>query len=89
MTPWGRILAGVVPGFFVAAAGIGLLTWAAPGPWRHALVPGLIGFFPLWIAVIAASLAFANARRAWIVWSLLAVAGFGALALLRATGWAQ
>lgn len=89
MSLWGRAIAGVVPGFFVAAAGIGLATWLAPGGWRLALVPALVAFFPLWIAVIAASFAFASARRAWCTWSLLAAGGFAALAALRALEWAR
>ncbi|HSX59514.1 MAG TPA: hypothetical protein VLF18_04865 [Tahibacter sp.] len=82
---WGRALAGLVPGFFVSAGLIGLIGWSLPGPWQSALVGSIAGFFPLWTFVIAASFAFADARRAWLCWSVLAFASFAALALLRAT----
>src|SRR3546814_6402406 len=36
-------------GFFLAAALVGLVGWALPGPWQSTIVPGLVAFFPLWI----------------------------------------
>jgi multidrug efflux pump subunit AcrB len=86
---WGRASAGVVPGFFVAAALVGLVCWLLPGSWQHTLVPGLVAFFPVWVGVICAGFRFANGTRAWLWLSLLAVLGLGTLWSLQAAGWVR
>lgn len=86
---WARALAGIVAGFFLAAALTGLGCWLAPSPWQQALVPSLVAFIPLWMAAATAAFAFGNGRRAWTGLGLAAVAGFALLWLLRGTGLAQ
>ena len=44
---WARAGAGVLAGFFVAAAATGLVAWLPPGPWQNALVPSLIVYLLL------------------------------------------
>lgn len=86
---WGRASAGVVPGFFVAAALVGWVGWLLPGPWEHTLVPGLVAFFPVWVGVICASFRFANGRRAWAWLSALAIPGLGLLHIAQSAGWVR
>jgi hypothetical protein len=86
---WSRASAGLVAGFFLAAALVGLVGWALPGPWQSSIVPGLVVFFPLWIGLAAAAFAFSSGRRAWGWLGGLALIGFGALWALRALGWVQ
>ena len=86
---WGRALAGVVPGFFLSAAALGLLCWSLPGPWQSTLVPSAVAFFPLWIAVIAASFKFASSLRAWLWLSTLAILTQSLLWGLQALHWLQ
>ncbi|KRG70905.1 hypothetical protein [Pseudoxanthomonas dokdonensis] len=84
---WARALAGVVPGFFLSAAVLGLFCWGLPGPWQSTLVPGLVAFFPIWTIVIAASFKFADGRRAWAWLSALAVLAQSLLWALQASQW--
>lgn len=86
---WGRATAGIFPGFFVAAALVGLGSWLLPGAWEQALVPGIVAFFAVWVGVISASFMFANGRRAWLWMVALAVVGVGALWGLQALQWVQ
>lgn len=86
---WWRALAGLLAGFFVAAAATGLVAWLPPGPWQRALVPSLIAFIPLWMLAAIWPFSFRSASRAWGVMAATALAGFGLLWLLRATGLAQ
>ncbi|KAF1692885.1 hypothetical protein [Pseudoxanthomonas koreensis] len=86
---WGRALAGIFPGFFLAAGLTGLLCWLPPGPWQATIVPGIIAFIPLWSGVAAAAFAFSSARRAWAWLGGLAVAALGALWALQWLGWVQ
>lgn len=86
---WSRGLAGLVPGFFLAAALTGLVCWLPPGPWRQALVPALLAFVPLWVGVAVGAFVFANGRRAWAWLSGAALAGFALLWALKTLGWAQ
>lgn len=83
---WGRASAGVLPGFFVAAALLGLVCWTLPGSWEQTLVPGLIAFFPIWIGVICASFLFPSGKRAWGWLTALALLGLGLLWLLQMFG---
>jgi hypothetical protein len=86
---WGRATAGVVPGFFVAAALVGWVCWSWPGPWQHTLVPGLVAFFPAWVGVICASFKFAGSVRAWSWLGALAVLGLCLLWTAQAAGWVR
>lgn len=86
---WGRVSAGIVPGFFLSAALIGLACWLPPGPWQSTLVPGVLAFVPVWVGVICASLQFASGRRAWLWLSALAIAALGLLRALQALHWVR
>ncbi|HEY0178739.1 MAG TPA: hypothetical protein VGC30_03775 [Dokdonella sp.] len=84
-----RALAGALPGFFVAAAAVGLAVRLAPGSWQAAIVPGLIAFAPAWIAAFGSAFLFAEARRAWLVLGAAAALGFALLHVVVACGWAS
>jgi hypothetical protein len=84
---WARASAGVLMGFFVTAALVGLVCWSLPGPWQQTMVPGLVAFFPVWIGVTCASLLFANGKRAWLCLGALALSGLGLFWLLQSNGW--
>jgi hypothetical protein len=86
---WSRALAGLVPGFFLAAAITGLLCWLPPGAWQQTLVPGLVVFFPVWTGVAIVAFFFANGRRAWCWLTLAAVAATALLWGLKALHWVQ
>ncbi len=86
---WGRAFAGIVPGFFVSAALVGLACWSWPGPWQSTLVIGVAAFLPLWMGVIAASFQFRDARRAWTWLGVLALLGFALLLGLQHAGFVQ
>lgn len=86
---WARATAGIVPGFFLAAAIVGLVGWLLPGPWQSTLVAGGLAFFPVWIGVFCLAFQFRNGARAWLFYSVLAAAGLGGLALLRHLQWVQ
>jgi len=86
---WSRASAGLVAGFLLAAAVVGLVGWALPGPWQSTLVPGLVVFFPLWIGFAGAAFAFSSGRRAWLWLGGTALTGLGALWVLQASGWMQ
>lgn len=81
---WARALAGLVAGFFVAAAGAGLVAWLPPGPWQSAIVPSLITFIPFWMLAALWAFAFRSGVRAWAALGTSAMAGFALLWLLRA-----
>jgi hypothetical protein len=83
---WARASAGVVAGFFLAAAVVGLVSWSLPGAWESTIVPGLLAFFPLWIGVICAAMRFDTERQAWAWLSALALSGLGLLWLLQTAG---
>lgn len=86
---WARVSAGVLPGFFLAAALVGLVCWLPPGRWETTMVPGLLAFFPLWIGLICASLKFPSTRRAWLGLGGLALAGLSLLWTLQMSGWVR
>jgi hypothetical protein len=86
---WARASAGVVAGFFLAAASVGLVSWSLPGAWELTIVPGLLAFFPLWIGLICAAMRFHTGRQAWTWLSALALSGLGLLWLLQASGWVR
>ena len=86
---WVRASAGVVPGFFLAAALLGLISWLLPGAWEATMVAGLVAFFPLWTGVICAAFRFSTGTRAWGWLSGLAVSGLGLLWWLQWSGWVR
>jgi len=86
---WARALAGLLAGFFVAAAVTGLITWLPPGPWQSVIVPGMIAFIPLWMLAALWAFAFRTVPRAWGWLSASAAFGFGLLWLLRHFHWVQ
>jgi len=86
---WPRAFAGIVAGFFLAAAVTGLVTWLPPGPWQNALVPSLITFIPLWMLAALWAFSFRSALRAWVTLTGSAAASFAVLTLLRLTGAVQ
>lgn len=86
---WARASAGIVPGFFLAAGLLGLISWLLPGPWESTIVVGLLAFFPLWIGIVCASLRFSSGRRAWLWLDALALSTLGLLYLLQLSGWVR
>lgn len=86
---WGRFTAGVVAGFFLSAALVGLVCWLLPGSWQSTLVPGMLAFIPVWIGVICASLQFTSAKRAWLWLGALAVTGLVLLRVLQMLEWVR
>lgn len=74
---WLRVLAGAVPGFFLATALTALLCWLPPGPWQAWLVPALVGFIPVWMGVFAGAFGFASPARALIAYTAAAVLANG------------
>jgi hypothetical protein len=86
---WARATAGVFPGFVLAAALVGLLTWSLPGPWQGTVVAGVLAFFPVWIGVMAASFQFSSGRRAWSWLSAAAVLCLGVLWWLQSLRWIE
>ena len=84
---WGRATAGIVPGFFVSAAWVGLVSWLLPGPWQSTLVGGALAFFPVWMAVIALAFAFRSGTRAWLSYAVAAALGLSLLWGLRHLQW--
>jgi hypothetical protein len=86
---WARATAGIVPGFFLSAAIVGLVSWLLPGPWQSTLVAGGLVFFPVWVGLFCAGFQFRSGVRAWVAYSLASVLGLAALALLRHLHWVQ
>ena len=86
---WARASAGIVPGFFLSAALVGLASWMLPGPWQSTLVAGGLAFFPVWTGVFCLAFRFRSGARAWWAYILLSAAGLGGLALLRHLQWVQ
>lgn len=71
-----RYLAGVLLGFPLAAWLLRLMLAALPHRGAEWLIPALILFIPLWIALIAAAFAFRNAARAWVAFGCANAAAF-------------
>ncbi len=83
---WGKVAAGAVLGLPLSAFTLGAVIYAWPGPWQHSMVVGMLPFFPLWMAVIAASPLFRSTARAWLWLALASVAALAALWLIKFTG---
>jgi hypothetical protein len=72
----GRCLAGVLLGFPLAAVVLRLFLHTLPNDGADWLIPVLIAFFPLWMALLAGAFAFRNAVRAWMTFGGANVAAF-------------
>lgn len=86
---WTKAGAGLMPGFFLACALIGLLCWLPPGPWQSTMVVGLVAFVPLWIGIFCAAFRFNSGRLAWAWLGALAIAATALLWLLQFAGWVR
>jgi hypothetical protein len=73
----GRCLAGVLLGFPLAAVMLRLVLRLLPNDGADWIIPALILFFPLWMALMIGAYAFRNASRAW-----LTLGGANAMAFL-------
>jgi len=74
-----RCLAGTLLGFPLAAVLLRLLLLALPDGGGAYLIPALVLFFPLWIALMSGAYAFRSGARAWLVLGGANVLAFGAL----------
>lgn len=82
-----RLLAGLLPGFFLAVCLTSALCWLWPGDWRAAFVPAMLCLFPLWIGIVSACMVAHSAARAWTWTTAPAIAGLLALGALQRAGW--
>jgi uncharacterized membrane protein len=62
----GRCLAGVLLGFPLAAVILRLALRTLPNDGADWVIPALILFFPLWMALMIGAYAFRHATRAWL-----------------------
>ncbi|MEX1828412.1 hypothetical protein [Luteibacter sp. CQ10] len=74
-----KTFAGIVLGLPLSLAVISLAIWIWPGSSEAVVIPFYMAFFPLWVAVMAATYLFRSGVRAW-AW--LAAANVGAFAAL-------
>ena len=81
-----RCLAGTLLGFPLAAALIALPLRLLPHGGAAFLIPALILFFPLWIALMAGSYMFRSGARAWMVLGIANAAAFLVLWATRSAG---
>lgn len=84
-----RTWAAVLPGFLFTGMLASWLCWAPPGAWQHSLVPAMLLFFPLWVAVICLCLAASHARQAWWFTTVPAAIGLALLWWVQSAGWLQ
>jgi uncharacterized membrane protein len=75
----GRCLAGVLLGLPLAAVALRLFLRLLPNDGADWLIPVLIAFFPLWMALMIGAFAFRNATRAWMTLGGANIAAFLAL----------
>lgn len=78
-----RCLAGVLLGFPLAAVLLRLLLHTLPNDGADWLIPALILFFPLWMALMIGAYAFRQATRAWLTLGSANAVAFLALWLTR------
>jgi hypothetical protein len=81
-----RCLAGTLLGFPLAAALLALALHALPNHGEAWVVPALILFFPLWIAVMAGTYMFRSGVRAWLVLGAANTVAFMTLWAARVVG---
>jgi hypothetical protein len=62
-----RCLAGALLGLPLAAALLALVMHVLPNRGEAYVVPALILFFPLWIALMAGTYMFRSGARAWLM----------------------
>lgn len=74
-----KILAGLMPGFVLAASICGWLCWLAPGMWTANLAMALLWFFPVWVAIISVCLIAKRPGLLCLNVSLTAALSLGAL----------
>lgn len=79
----GRCLAGALLGFPLAAVLLRLFLDTLPAQGEAWLIPVLILFFPLWMALMIGAYAFRNAVRAWLTLGGANALAFTALWLIR------
>lgn len=79
----GRCVAGVVLGFPLAALLLRVMLHALPHQGAEWIIPALMSFVPLWIALIAAAFVCRNVKHAWMTFGCANVA---ALMLARLIG---
>ncbi len=83
----GRCLAGALLGFPLAASLLRLVLNALPHDGAAYLIPILILFFPLWMALMIGAYFFRSGTRAWATLGAANLLAFGALWLAQpATG---
>jgi hypothetical protein len=86
---WTRAVAGIVPGFFLAAALVGLASWLWPGSWESTMVVTLLVFFPVWTGIFCISFRFQNGKLAWLWLGGMALIALGLLYLLKLVNWVR
>lgn len=79
----GRSLAGALLGFPLAALLLRLALHVFPHGGADWIIPALILFFPLWMALLTAAFAF---RNTWRVCAVFGCANVATLLLVRALG---
>lgn len=72
----GRWLAGALLGFPLAAWCLRLTLHALPDDGANWVIPALILFFPLWLALMAGACAFRHPARAWLAFGCADIVAF-------------
>lgn len=85
---WAKSLAGVLLGFPLAVALVGLVA-VMSGNQALTTLPLLLLFFPLWVGATALAFGFRNGVRAWSWLGGATLLGFALLHLLKASGLAR
>lgn len=78
-----RALAGVLLGFPLSGLLLALLMALSPAQGQGWVIPALILFFPVWVAVMAGSFLFRSGVRAWLVLGGANLLLFGLLTAVR------
>jgi hypothetical protein len=78
-----KSIAGILLGAPLSAAALGVVLWLWPGHWESAVIPVLVFFFPVWVAVMALAYLFRTAPRAWAWLGAANIAAFGLVWLVR------
>lgn len=78
-----RALAGALLGFPLSGMLLALLMALSPAQGQGWVIPALILFFPVWVAVMAGSFLFRSGVRAWLVLGGANLLLFGLLTMVR------
>lgn len=78
-----RATAGALLGFPLSGLLLALALALSPAQGQGWVIPALILFFPLWVAVMAGSFLFRNGARAWLVLGSANLLVFGLLSVVR------